>query len=108
MTTKVEFNSNCNSIGKVKEDLECDAFVHMGSNKSPLLDSSVKLIYLPEELGGGSSLIVDRYYCKCPVCDDICPAATLHKKHKGTSMSAIHCKREVKFFFVAGKLIKET
>lgn len=103
---RVEFYSHCNSVGKVKEEGDSDVYLHMGHYHSPLLDPSVKVIYIPSDLGGGNSEIVDRYYCKCPLCNSLCPSVILNKKTNGKHLSVLHCSSEVKFFFIAGKLTK--
>ena len=103
---KVEFHSDCNSVGRVKDEGDCDVYLHIGHMHSPLLDPSVRVVYLPEDLGGGKVSVVDRYLCHCVLCGGMCPSATLDKQINEKTVSVLHCNSEVRFFFIAGKLTK--
>lgn len=105
MTTKVQFHANTNSVGRVTDESfkGNNAVLFMGGNTSPILDSDVKILYFPDELGGGFSPVIARYLsASCPVCNGHCPTAVTDRMNNQKQVSVLHCSKEVKFFFING------
>ena len=98
---KVEFKSDFPEVGHVTEEGWENTVIYNNS-PSPLLDTDVKVIFFPDDIGGGKAEILDRYKSDCEICSGTCPAVTTKRIMNNETVSVIHCIVKKQFFFIKG------
>lgn len=94
----VEFSAG--SRVAVCKDKECDSLYDETVLVFGIkLDSSLKWIKLPKDLGGSKTTILELSKMKCPHCNVEHDSAKLTKKHNGNYLQVIECTTINQFIF---------